>query len=79
MPFHTSKSEDVFKGIIQRSSDELASVLAELFINENSVRSYLSKENGIYDLVREYSSFSPLFQYFVHLLTTGQKYVCNGS
>ena len=32
MPFHTSKSEDVFKGIIQRSSDELASVLAELFI-----------------------------------------------
>ena len=45
MPFHTSKSEDVFKGIIQRSSDELASVLAELFINENSVRSYLSKEN----------------------------------
>ena len=72
MPFHTSKSEDVFKGIIQRSSDELASVLAELFINENSVRSYLSKENGIYDLVREYSSFSPLFQYFVHLLTTGQ-------
>lgn len=72
MPFHTSKSEDVFKGIIQRSSDELASVLAELFINENSVRSYLSKKNGIYDLVREYSSFSPLFQYFVHLLTTGQ-------
>ena len=72
MPFHTSKSEDVFKGIIQRSSDELASVLAELFINENSVRSYLSKENGIYDLIREYSSFSPLFQYFVHLLTTGQ-------
>lgn len=73
MPFHTSKSEEVFKGIIERSSDELASVLAELFINEDSVRSYLSKEKGIYDLINNYpNSFSPLFQYFVHLLTTGQ-------
>lgn len=73
MPFHTSKSEEVFKGIIERSSDELASVLAELFINEDSVRSYLSKEKGIYDLIKNYpNSFSPLFQYFVHLLTTGQ-------
>lgn len=73
LPFHADKSKEVFKKIIQRSSDELASVLAELFINEDSVRFYLSQERGISDLINTYpNSFSPLFQYFVHLLTTGQ-------
>lgn len=72
MPFNTEKNKDIFKGIIQRSSDELASVLAELFIAEDNVRACLSKENGIPELLGNYSSFAPLFQYFVHLLTTGQ-------
>lgn len=72
MPFHTPRSKEVFKGIVQKSSDELASVLAELFINEEEVRSYLAQEN-IYSLIKHYpDSFSPLFQYFVHLLSAGK-------
>lgn len=72
IPFHTVRNEEVFKGIIQKSSDEIVSVLAELFVAEDSVRSCLSRENGLYDLLKDYSSFAPLFQYFVHLLTTGK-------
>lgn len=73
MPFHSPKSEEVFKNIVQKSSDELASVLAELFINEEKIRSYLSEERGIYDLIQHFpDSFSPLFQYFVHLLSIGK-------
>ncbi len=73
MPFHTPRSEEVFKGMVQRSSEELASVLAELFINENEIRSCLEHKEGIYELIKSYpDSFSPLFQYFVHLLTAGQ-------
>lgn len=73
LPFHTPKSEEVFKGIIQKSSDELASVLAELFVHEDEIRSMLNEERGIHNLSAKYAdSFIPLFQYFVHLLTVGQ-------
>ena len=73
LPFHTSRSKEVFKGLVQKSADELTSVLSELFIKENEIRSLLKEQNGIYNLIRDYSnSFVPLFQYFVHLLTVGQ-------
>lgn len=70
LPFNSKENKQTGLDIIQHSAEELTSVLAELFIQQDIVREQLSQDdNGIYNLLRLYpDSFGPLFQYFVHLL-----------
>jgi len=73
MPFNSKKNINNAKNLINNSANELTSVLAELFENANIIEQKLKEDNGIKELSRDFSnSFSPLIQYFVHLLTVGE-------
>lgn len=72
LPFHSKDSILRAKEIISQGADEVASVLSELFIRNDEIRSMLRNDNGIDFLLNHYpDSFAPLFQYFVHVLTIG--------
>jgi hypothetical protein len=73
LPFNSDKNISNAKRLIEESSDQITSVLAELFENAHAIESGLQNENGLYDVMKSYpSSVSPLIQYFVHLLTIGE-------
>lgn len=74
LPFNSKANIKNAKGLISDSANVLTSVLAELFENADLIESKLKEANGLSDLFRNYSnSLSPLIQYFVHLLTVGER------
>lgn len=75
LPFHTEKSKLTAKSIIQKSANELVSVLSQLFINAEDIQNKLNEVNGLKDLIYTYpDSIAPLVQYFVHLITVGDNH-----
>jgi len=70
LPFNTKQNKELGLSIVNRSTEEIASVLARLFDDRQRIIATL--ENDDYALIRlsnEYDdSFAPLFQYFIHLL-----------
>lgn len=70
LPFNTKANKESAKNLIKESANELVSVLLELFVNADNIIN-LTKNNKINDLVKYYESFSPLIQYFVHLISVG--------
>ncbi|MEC7784258.1 MAG: DEAD/DEAH box helicase [Bacteroidota bacterium] len=73
LPFNSKANIDSAKSLLNKSANELTSVLAELFENADKIERKLKEVNGLNDLFRDYSnSLSPLIQYFVHLLTVGK-------
>jgi superfamily II DNA/RNA helicase len=73
LPFNSPENINSAKSLINKSANELTSVLAELFENADKIEQKLKEDDGLKDLFRNYSdSLSPLVQYFVHLLTVGE-------
>lgn len=73
LPFNSETNISNAKGLISKSANELSSVLSELFENADIILQKLSEANGLKELYIDYSSsFSPLIQYFVHLLSVGE-------
>ena len=73
LPFNSVVNINSAKSLINKSANELTSVLAELFENADKIEQKLKEVDGLKDLFRDYSdSLSPLIQYFVHLLTVGE-------
>lgn len=73
LPFNSDSNINSAKSLINKSANELTSVLAELFENADKIEQKLKEVDGLNDLFRDYSdSLSPLIQYFVHLLTVGE-------
>lgn len=73
LPFNSSANINSAKRLINKSANELTSVLAELFENADLIDQKLKEVGGLKELFRDYSdSLSPLIQYFVHLLTVGE-------
>ena len=70
LPFNTKQNKELGLSIVNKSTEEIASVLARLFDDRQRIISTL--ENDDYALIHlssEYDdSFAPLFQYFIHLL-----------
>ena len=79
LPFSDASNEEKARNLISRSAEHLSSVLAQLFVNRESVISLLSENKAINKLTFEYpESFGPLFQYFVHLLNVaGNEYMAD--
>ncbi|NOU61067.1 DEAD/DEAH box helicase [Marinifilum caeruleilacunae] len=74
LPFNSDTNIDSGRGLIKDSANVLSSVLADLFENADYIEQKLEESNGLSELFRNYSdSLSPLIQYFVHLLTVGEK------
>jgi hypothetical protein len=70
LPFNRDANINRAKSLINKSANEITSVLAELFENADIIEQKLKEIDGIKELFRDYSdSLSPLIQYFVHLLT----------
>lgn len=73
LPFNSDVNINSAKSLINKSANELTSVLAELFENADIIEQKLKEIDGLKELFRDYSdSLSPLIQYFVHLLTVGE-------
>ena len=69
LPFNTHTNAETGKAILSKGAEELTSVLAKLFLDREYILETLIKERGIEILMAEYTdAFSPIFQYFVHLL-----------
>lgn len=76
LPFHSQKSIETAQEIISISANELVSVLADLFVNADTIQNILeSGDNGLSQLIYHYpESVSPLIQYFVHLISVGDNH-----
>jgi hypothetical protein len=73
LPFNSDVNINSAKSLINKSANELTSVLAELFENADIIEQKLKEIDGLKELFKDYSdSLSPLIQYFVHLLTVGE-------
>lgn len=73
LPFNSDVNIKSAKSLINKSANELTSVLAELFENADIIEQKLKEIDGLKELFRDYpDSLSPLIQYFVHLLTVGE-------
>jgi len=69
-PFNTQNNKENAKNLILESTDNLISVLSELFINADKIIS-LTQNNQINYILEDYKSLAPLIQYFVHLISVG--------
>ncbi|HAO06371.1 MAG TPA: hypothetical protein DCQ50_05135, partial [Chryseobacterium sp.] len=73
LPFNSQENINSAKSLINKSANELTSVLAELFENADLIEQKLNETDGLKHLYNDFSnSLSPLIQYFVHLLTVGE-------
>lgn len=71
LPFNTEKNKNLAIQLINDSTNELISVLSELFINADKIITATNK-NKLNKLFKDYSnSLLPLIQYFIHLISTG--------
>lgn len=73
LPFNSEANIQNARNLIRSGAKELTSVLAELFENADTIERKLTEQNDWSELFANYSnSFSPLIQYFVHLLTVDE-------
>lgn len=70
LPFNSKENKELGLSIINKSTEEIASVLAKLFDDRQSIIEVLeTNDDALYQLSKDYEdSFVPLFQYFIHLL-----------
>ena len=69
LPFNSEDNKKTARNLIARGAESLSSVLAQLFVKREEVLALLEGDNAIRDLSYAFpDSFSPLFQYFIHLL-----------
>lgn len=70
LPFNSVTNKENAIGIVQRSAEELVSVLSKLFVERNAIQDILvSNDHALSYLLYQYKdAFAPLFQYFIHLL-----------
>lgn len=70
LPFNTKQNEELGVSIVNKSTEEIASVLARLFDDRQKIIATLENDDyALLHLSNEYEdSFAPLFQYFIHLL-----------
>ena len=70
LPFNTKQNKELGLGIVNKSTEEIASVLARLFDDRQRIITTLeTDDHALNQLSYEYAdSFAPLFQYFIHLL-----------
>ena len=70
LPFNTKQNKELGLSIVNKSTEEIASVLARLFDDRQRIIATLeSDDHALSQLSYEYAdSFAPLFQYFIHLL-----------
>ena len=70
LPFNSRENKELGVSIVNKSTEEIASVLAKLFNDRQSIiESLETDERALTRLTYEYEdSFAPLFQYFIHLL-----------
>lgn len=70
LPFNTKQNKDLGLSIVNKSTEEIASVLARLFDDRQRIIATLENDDyALIHLSNEYDdSFAPLFQYFIHLL-----------
>lgn len=70
LPFSTDENKELGLSIVSKSAEELASVLAKLFNDRQKIIEVLETDDrALTRLMYEYDdSFTPLFQYFIHLL-----------
>lgn len=72
-PFNNKENTDKAKALINKSSQDIASVLLELVINSESIIKALEKpdDSPLFKLANQYSkSLEPLIQYLIHLLSS---------
>jgi len=71
LPFNSRNNSENAKNLIKQSTDELISVLSELFVNADEIISSL-QNNPLSNLFKNYyDSISPLVQYFIHIISVG--------
>jgi len=70
LPFNTKQNKELGVSIVNKSTEEIASVLARLFDDRQKIIATLESDDyALNHLSSEYNdSFAPLFQYFIHLL-----------
>lgn len=71
LPFNSKENKALGLSIVNKSTEEITSVLAKLFDDRQSIISALETDSNmaLFRLSHDYEdSFSPLFQYFIHLL-----------
>lgn len=70
LPFNTKQNKELGLSIVNKSTEEIASVLARLFDDKQRIIATLENDDyALIHLSNEYDdSFAPLFQYFIHLL-----------
>lgn len=75
LPFNSSENREGAKKLLEESSQQLVSVLSELFINSDKILQRMKRENfSISNLIADYyRSLSPLVQYFIHLIRTSNQ------
>lgn len=74
LPFNSATNKENAIGIVQKSAEELVSVLSKLFVNRNAIQDILvSNDHALSYLLYQYrDAFAPLFQYFIHLLNVSK-------
>ena len=73
LPFNSEKNIETGIEILRKGAEELTSVLSKLFIDREYVLNTLIQDKGLEKLMYQYTdAFSPIFQYFVHLLTVSK-------
>ena len=70
LPFNTKQNKELGLSIVNKSTEEITSVLARLFDDKQRIIATLENDDyALIHLSNEYDdSFAPLFQYFIHLL-----------
>ncbi|MBR1656632.1 MAG: DEAD/DEAH box helicase [Prevotella sp.] len=70
LPFNSKQNKELGLSIVNKSTEEMASVLARLFDDRQRIIATLeANDYSLSQLSYEYAdSFAPLFQYFIHLL-----------
>lgn len=74
LPFNSKGNRQKAIDIVQKSAEELVSVLSKLFIDRDAILNILSNSDLAfpYLLYHYKDSFGPLFQYFIHLLNVSK-------
>jgi len=70
LPFNTKQNKELGLSIVNKSTEEMASVLAQLFDDRQKIIATLEADDHALNLLsyKYADSFAPLFQYFIHLL-----------
>jgi hypothetical protein len=74
LPFNSTENKNKSRNLINETTEEIISVLSQLFINADKISERLTRTNSsIISLINSYNdSVGPLVQYFVHLISIGE-------